>query len=84
MTTDKKYSFEDENYRVEITNTFRKRKFISYLPFIKGEFCWFKKVKVLERKSLVQYRLFDDGWTYQYYWNTPKEEWDIVKLLKKY
>jgi len=48
---------------------------------INGKWKWFGLVEVRERKRLVQYSYFDDGWSYQNYWGKTKEEWEFLEFI---
>ena len=78
-----------EDYQIERTEEYRKRKIFSLFPFIiingyTSDFVWtgkwFKFVHITEQKVRERYTGFDDGWSYRTYWKKWKENWKFTKI----
>lgn len=81
----------EEDYQKKPTLNFRTRKVLSLFPFIvvnglNGDFIWtgkwFKWVSITEQLYLERYLMFDDGWSYEHYWSSWKEDWKFIRLNK--
>jgi hypothetical protein len=70
------------DYEVRKTNITKQRELFAFLPiWINSKFRWLKRVKILERKYYSRRKVFDDGWSYQFYWTRWKEEWRTEQIL---
>lgn len=87
-----RYLVDDKDYQVMETGDTRERERFAWLPIYLGlpdliplpgcKFTWFKKVKLTEKKVLVRTAEFDDGWSYQSYWNNWREKWITIDLVR--
>ena len=69
-----------ESREITLNETRIIEKFI-YEPLWLNKFVWLKKVKILQRKSIISYKDFDGGWTYSTYLKPPVIMWYNEKIV---
>jgi len=73
---------ERGDYEIKITDETRERELFAWRPWWVGnKFRWLKKIKIRERLEFYRGSSFDDGWTYQSYWNNWEKEWSAEEIL---
>ncbi len=77
-----KGSTERGHYEIKITDVTRERDVFAWRPWWVGnKFRWLKKIRIVERLTFTRSTSFDDGWSYQEYWENWKKEWEAEKIL---
>jgi hypothetical protein len=74
----------EEQYEVEWKVTDQKRdtvKFIWWPIYKDKKFRWLRDTKIRQQLEFVRRQHFDDGWTYQNYWGSWEENWDLIEIL---
>ena len=73
---------ERGDYEMKMTDQTRERELFAWRPWWVGKkFRWLKKIKIRERLWFERSTAFDDGWSYQNYWQPWKKEWDAEEIL---
>jgi len=73
---------DSKEYQWVITDTTRIREFYAWYPVIVNwTFRWFKRIKVQDVLHIQRGTYFDDGWTYQSYWNPWESSWEAQKII---
>lgn len=65
----------NDEYQVTKTDETRVRKTFTLFPIWLNRFSWFQTIEIFERKYITRQLEFNDGFTYQFYWSKPKDEW---------
>lgn len=66
----------------KLTDQTRVREIFAYRPWWVGnKFRWLKKITLKEQLIFSRHTGFDDGWSFQYYWQPWKEEWNAIEIL---
>ena len=73
---------KNSDFQYKITDTTRVREFYAWYPVLVNKtFRWFKRIKVQDVLHIQRGSSFDDGWTYQSYWNPWYSSWESVKII---
>ena len=80
-----KYFTTNEMEVIEF-NRFRIKECFSLFPFCFKHFVWtgkwFSKIKVKEQALKYRVQMFDDGWTYSFYWGGWNLVWEFVEIIE--
>jgi hypothetical protein len=82
IISENKGSTERGYYQMKMTDQTRERELYAWRPWWIGKkFRWFKKIKIRERLWFDRSTTFDDGWSYQNYWQPWRKIWEAEEIL---
>jgi len=71
-----------QNIQVKKTTVTIVKTIFTFFPIFKhGKFSWFKKSKIRFRLFFIRTKEFDDGLTYQFYWDKWKSDFVIEEII---